>query len=119
MVYELYIRKNNKNDLMIEGRSVTFKEFTSMGIVKKLTTVATKLSGGPNIYNTEIMTDVKNIITLRTSIQHWDIELSSDYFVNFPSKHPLNTFITVEPSKISATARYILDNYSLSPRARD
>lgn len=113
MVYELYIRKNNEKKVEIDGKELTFKEFTHKGIDAKLTKIASQLSGKPNLYGTDLMERFKEFNKLRTSIQHWDVERREDYFVNLPENHPLKVFVNIEPIELANTIREILDHYSL------
>lgn len=113
MVYELYIRKNKENKVMIDNKELSFKEFTNLGFERKITTVASQLSSKENIYGTELLDKAKEIRDLRTLIQHWDVERRDDYFVNLPNNHPLRVFVKIDPSELSANIRNILDHYSL------
>lgn len=113
MVYELYIRKNKERKVEIDGKELTFPEFTAKGFVTKITKLASQLSGKPSIYNTELMEKVNEVNKLRTSIQHWDVERREDYFVNLPDNHPLKVFVNVSPSQLADNVRQVLDHYSL------
>ncbi len=119
MVYELYIRKNNEKKVEIDGKELTFKEFTHKGIDAKLTRIASHLSEKPNLYGTELMEKFKEFNKLRTSIQHWDVERREDYFVNLPNNHPLKEFVDIEPSSLVDTVREILDHYSLKEKPKN
>ncbi len=113
MVYELYIRKNKERKVEIDGKELTFPEFTAKGFVTKITKLASQLSGKPSIYNTELMEKVNEVNKLRTSIQHWDVERREDYFVNLPDNHPLKVFVNVSPLQLADNIRQVLDHYSL------
>lgn len=113
MVYELYIRKNKEKKVIIDGAELSFNEFTNLGFDRKLTSVAAQLSGKSNIHGTDLHKYAKEIKSLRTNIQHWDVERREDYFINLPENHPLKVFVGIEPSEISSNARSILDHYSL------
>jgi hypothetical protein len=113
MVYELYIRKYKENVVKIDGKALTEKQFTSLGIERKLTSVASQLSGKSNIYGTVLLKNAKQLISLRTTIQHWDVERRDDYFINLPSNHPLKRYLAIDPAEISIHTREILDHYSL------
>lgn len=114
MVYELYIRKNNERPVMISGKTLAFDTFTNLGFERKITSIASQLSGKPNIYGTNLLVNAKQIKTLRSIIQHWDVERREDYFINLPENHPLKAYIKIEPSQISQNARSILDHYKLT-----
>ena len=113
MVYELYIRKNKERKVEIDGKELTFPEFTAKGFVTKVTKLASQFSGKSSIYGTELMEKVNEVNKLRTSIQHWDVERREDYFVNLPDNHPLKVFVNVSPSQLAENIRQVLDHYSL------
>jgi hypothetical protein len=113
MVYELYIRKNKERKVEIDGKELTFPEFTAKGFVTKVTKLASQLSGKSSIYGTELMEKVNEVNKLRTSIQHWDVERREGYFVNLPDNHPLKVFVNVSPSQLAENIRQVLDHYSL------
>jgi hypothetical protein len=85
MVYELYIRKYKENVVKIDGKALTEKQFTSLGIERKLTSVASQLSGKSNIYGTVLLKNAKQLISLRTTIdlieQIVEFALSRNYDV--------------------------------------
>jgi hypothetical protein len=118
MVYELYIRKNKERKVEIDGKELTFPEFTAKGFVTKITKLASQLSGKPSIYDTELMEKVNEVNKLRTSIQHWDVERREDYFVNLPDNHPLKVFVNVSPSQLADNIRQVLDHYSLKDASK-
>lgn len=105
MVYELYIHKNKERIVEIDGKELTFTEFTAKGFVTKITRLASQLSGKPSIYDTELMEKVNEVNKLRTSIQHWDVERREDYFVNLPDNHPLKVFVNVSPPQLADNIR--------------
>lgn len=113
MVYELYIRKYKDNAVKIDNKEMTEIQFTNLGIERKLTSVASQLSGKSNIHGTGLLDNAKQLISLRTTIQHWDVERRDDYFVNLPNNHPLKRFLIIEPRVLSHQVREILDHYSL------
>ena len=116
MVYELYIRKNKEKKVEIDGKELTFSEFTNKGFDTKVTKLASQLSGKASIYGTELMDKVSEIKKLRTAIQHWDVERREDYFVNLPDNHPLKIFVNVNPAELSSNIRQVLDHYSLKEK---
>ena len=118
MVYKLYIRKNKERKVEIDGKELTFPEFTAKGFVTKITKLASQLSGKPSIYDTELMEKVNEVNKLRTSIQHWDVERREDYFVNLPDNHPLKVFVNVSPSQLADNIRQVLDHYSLKDASK-
>lgn len=113
MVFELYIRKYKENPVVIDGKELTYTEFTNKGFITKMTRIASQLSGRSNIYDTKLMDYVNEIRELRSVIQHWDIERREDYFLNLPDNHPVKRFIELDPINLSRKARSILDHYSL------
>lgn len=113
MVYELYIRKYKENIVKIDTKVMTEKQFTNLGLERKLTSVASQLSGKDSIYGTPLFQNVKQLISLRTTIQHWDVERRDDYFINLPENHPLKKFLTIDPVELSTHTREVLDHYSL------
>jgi hypothetical protein len=117
MVYELYIRKNNERKVLIDGKEMTFQQFTNLGFDRKITSVAAQLSGKANIYGTELLNRAKEIKQLRTIIQHWDVERRDDYFVNLPDNHPLKIFPEIDPLQILEDTRKILNHYSLNSQS--
>lgn len=119
MVYELYIRKNKDQKVEIDGKELTFAEFTNKGFVTKITRIASQLSGNPSIYGTGLMYGIDEVNRLRTSIQHWDVERREDYFVNLPQNHPLKVFVEIKPSELAGNVRLVLDHYKLKERAEE
>lgn len=113
MVYELYIRKNKERKVEIDGKELTFSEFTNKGFDTKVTKLASQLSGKASIYGTDLMDKVSEIKKLRTAVQHWDVERREDYFVNLPDNHPLKIFVNVNPAELASNIRQVLDHYSL------
>lgn len=113
MVYELYIRKNKEKKVEIDGKELSFAEFTSKGFDTKITKLASQLSGKSSIYGTELMSKVSEVKKLRTAVQHWDVERREDYFINLPDNHPLKMFVTVNPIELATNVRQVLDHYSL------
>lgn len=113
MVYELYIRMYKENVVKIDGKVMTEKQYTNLGIERKLTSVASQLSGKSNIYGTELLKNAKKLISLRTTIQHWDVERRDDYFINLPENHPLKKFLVIDPTELSRQTRELLDHYTL------
>lgn len=113
MVFELYIRKYKEKEIKVDGKTLAQKEYTDLGFVRKLTTVASQLSGKVNIHNTELLPKAKEIQRLRTIIQHWNIERRDDYFINLPRNHPLKVFVKIDPNELVLNTRSLLDHYSL------
>lgn len=113
MVYELYIRKYKENAVKIDGKVMTEKQFLNLGIERKLTSVASQLSNKGNIHGTQLLKNVQRLISLRTTIQHWDVTRRDDYFINLPENHPLKEFLEIDPAELSKQVREILDHYSL------
>jgi hypothetical protein len=113
MVYELYIRKYKDNVVKIDSKAMKEGQFTNLGIERKLSSVASQLSGKSNIYGTELFDKAKQLISLRTTVQHWDVERREDYFLNLPENHPLKRFLTIDPVELSKHTREILDHYTL------
>lgn len=113
MVYELYIRKGKEHEVKIDGKTLSFTEFTNLGFERKITSVAAQLSNKSNIYGTDLLAKAREIKRLRGIVQHWDVERREDYFINLPDNHPLKESTRFDPSKLARDCRLILDHYSL------
>jgi hypothetical protein len=113
MVYELYLRKSKERKIIIDGEEPTYKEFTNFGFERKLTSVASQLSGKRNITGTELHNKALEIKRLRSILQHWNLDRIEDFFTNLPDDHPLKEFVNIEPVNLAKDTRAILDHYSL------
>lgn len=113
MVFELYIRKNKEKKVTVDGKELTLTSFSNLGFKRKITSVASQLSGKPNIHNTDLLDKALYVKELRDTIQHWNIESGKDFFINLPVTHPLRVFPILDPLKLSQNTRDILDHYSL------
>src|ERR1039458_2960107 len=74
MVFELYIRRYKDREVKVNDRIMSFREFTNCGLERKITSIAATLSGKININGTELHTMFRAIDSLRTTVQHWDVE---------------------------------------------
>ena len=78
--------------VVIEGREVNLTKLSNEGFERKLTTIASQLSGKDNIKGTELMSKAREIAKLRINIQHWDQRVDENYFLELPNNHPLKKF---------------------------
>lgn len=113
MVYELYIRRYKENVVVIDDKPLTEKQFTNLGIERKITSVASQLSGRANIHDMPLFANAKVLIGLRNTVQHWDVERREDYFINLPINHPLKSYLSLDAAQLSQQTREILDHYKL------
>lgn len=112
MVHELHIRRMDKK-IIIEGKELDSNKLSNEGFERKVTSIASQLSGKENIFTLPLMKRVKALHKLRISIQHWNQPISHNYFLSLPESHPIKALINTNPLIISSTGREVLDHYSL------
>lgn len=113
MVHELHARRRNTK-VIVDGKELDLSKLSSsVGFERKLTSIASQLSGKDNIHGSELMSKAQEIARLRTNLQHWDQSVDEKYFVELPNDHPLKKLLEIDPSILALNARAILDHYSL------
>lgn len=114
MVYELYMRRFTIKPVIVDDKELSFSQFKNLGYKRKITSVASQLSGKDNIFGSELYDYADSIKDLRAKIQHWDLERRENYFTNLPADHPLKLLVKIDPQILSSNVRKVLDHYSLS-----
>lgn len=115
MVHELHSRRRDKK-VTIDGKQIDLNKLSEVGFDRKLTSIASQLSGKKSIWGTELMRKAKKIKDLRTNIQHWDQAVDENYYIKLPDNHPLKRLLEMDPVELAENARKILDHYSLKSK---
>jgi hypothetical protein len=112
MVYELYARRPTK-EVIIDGKKFDTNQLSTKSFAAKLTTIASQLSGKDNIRGTTLEDKANELYKIRVTIQHWDMPLTEDSFLEIPEKHPIKIFLQFDPLSLVVGCRDILNHYSL------
>lgn len=112
MVYELYIRRP-QTVVTINGETISLDKLSDYGFERKISSIASQLSGKASIFGTPLMEKAKEIANLRTNIQHWNIPYDEQFFMDIPDEHPYKKLIHIDPLEHIVWTREILDYYKL------